>query len=145
VLADDDLRASCSLIAYAHDDSCADGAASAYAEMKKAAVSAQFFCSQADGSQGVRRSVTLQHVLKAGVDMFVIDAVEKLANRKIRELNQSRPPGSRPEDIETMLRYQTRLRPLLADLRIHLELPNTGMRYAEVSGVTEGDLAPRRT
>jgi hypothetical protein len=133
VLVDDDLRATCCAIAFEYEHSCEDGAAAAYAEMQKAAVLARFSCP--DGKT-LRPDVTVQDILKRGVDMFVIDAVERCAMKKILQLRSANSDRVGEEEIATMLRYQTGLRPLLAELGIRLELPNTSMLYPAYSGVS---------
>jgi len=134
LLADAELRKSCFAIAFDALATCGDNVALGLNNMYPVIEVAKV----------LRPGVTEKDVIKIGVDMFVLDVVTRHGQKKIAELaEEARVNGvqrENPEDVETMLFFQTALRTRLEPVGIRFNLPVQDMRYAGSASVSSEEL-----
>ena len=126
--ADIQLRRTCFEIAFEALRECDDRVAVGFNQMHAVAMTART----------LRPGIDEKTLIGIGIDMFVLDLVEKEARAKMVQL---RAMAGRPGDeIETMLFFQTALRAPLAQVGINVPLPAQGMLFRHVAGVSDQEL-----
>ena len=111
------LRRTCFEIAFDALRECDDRVAVGFNQMHAVAMTART----------LRPGIDEKTLIGIGIDMFVLDLVEKEARAKMVQL--AAVAGARGDEIETMLFFQTALRAPLAQAGINVPLPAQTMRY----------------
>jgi hypothetical protein len=122
------LRRTCFEIAFDALRECDDRVAVGFNQMHAVAITART----------LRPGIDEKTLIGIGIDMFVLDLVEKEARAKMVQLAAA--AGAPGDEIETMLFFQTALRAPLAQVGINVPLPAQTMRHRGAAGVSDPEL-----